>query len=317
MRAPRGRRVFLAGLAALPGCAAASDRLAEAVALHAPSRPFLRPIGALEWNLAALDLGGVSGLHLAPDLTLTAITDQGRWIEARLTLDPLGLRDLRHGRLRDGAGQPLPRGRNADAEALARLPDGSWLIAYERWHRIRRHPRLDGPGLGFDAPPGIEAAPSNGGLEALAALPDGRLLAIAEALPDEAPGTVSAWLGAPRGGRIAWDRRAYRPAAGFSPTDATALGTGALVIERRFSWLGGFEGRLVLVRDLAAPVLEGEAWLDLPPDGPAENWEAASVTRHAGRTLLLLATDDNRSSFQRSLLLLYEVTPAGLARAGG
>jgi hypothetical protein len=73
-------------------------------------------------------------------LTLTLISDRGHWAEARLVLDgltPIGLHPLRHGALRDEAGSPLPRGFNADAEALARLPDGTWLVAFERRHRIR------------------------------------------------------------------------------------------------------------------------------------------------------------------------------------
>jgi hypothetical protein len=309
------RRALLAGLLALPGCASANAPLARPFPLEGPARPFLRPLGGLEWNLAPLGLGGVSGIHLAPDLTLSAVTDQGRWIEARLSLDPLALRDLRHGPLRDGSGQPLPAGRNGDAEALARLPDGSWLVAFERWHRIRRHARLDGPGTGFDAPPGIEAAPSNGGLEALAVLRDGRLLALAEDLPGGPARTTAAWLGTPRGARVAWERRAYRPAEGFVPTDAAGFGGGALVLERRFSLFGGFEGRLGHLPRLDAPLLEAETWLELPPDAPAENWEGVAVARLAdGRTLLVLVSDDNLRSLQRTLLLAYEVTPAGAAR---
>ncbi len=99
----------------------------------------------------------------------------------------------------------------------------------------------------------------------------------------------------------------YRPAPGLSPTDAAAFGGGALVLERRFSLLGGFECRLAHLARLEGPVLEGETWLELPPDGPAENWEAVAVAHHGGRWLLALLSDDNESVFQRSLLLLFEI----------
>lgn len=303
----RRRGLLLAAPTLLPGCAALAR---GALDLPAPARRFLRPLGGLALDTAEWGFGGLSGAHLADDLTLTAISDQGHWLELRLRLGPEGRlsghRLLRHGPLRDGAGHPLPRGRSTDAEALLRLPDGSWLVAFERWHRIRRYRTLDGPALPFDTPPGIEAAPANGGLEALARLDDGRLLALAELLPGEAPGTTAAWIG----GAEPWRRVDYRPAPGLSPTDAAGFGAGALVLERRFSLLGGFACRLAHLARLEGAVLEGETWLELPPDGPAENWEALALARHGGRGLLALLSDDNGSVFQRSLLLLFEILGA-------
>ncbi|HZH47648.1 MAG TPA: esterase-like activity of phytase family protein [Roseococcus sp.] len=289
MRLTLGRRAVLAGLA-LPGCAAA--RLAP--------RGRLTPLGLLELDTGAWGFGGFSGLHLAPDLTLTAVSDRGFWWQARLRLAPLGIGPARHGPLRDAAGRPLPSAAR-DAEALVALLDGSWLVGFERRHRIGRYPRIDGPALAFAAPPGLAAAPSNGGLESLALLPDGRLLAIAESLGQD--DERAAWIG--RDGQ--WEARTYRPASGFSPTDAVALGSGALVLERDFSLFGGFRARLAHVADLSRPVLVGETWLDLPPDGPAENWEAIAMARTGEGALLALLSDDNESPFQKTLLAVYRL----------
>jgi hypothetical protein len=280
VRVTLGRRAVLAGLA-LPGCAAA--RLAP--------RGRLTPLGLLELDTGAWGFGGFSGLHLAPDLTLTAVSDRGFWWQARLRLAPLGIGPARHGPLRDAVGRPLPSAAR-DAEALVALPDGSWLVGFER---------IDGPALAFAAPPGLAAAPSNGGLESLALLPDGRLLAIAESLGQNDERT--AWIG--RDGR--WEARTYRPASGFSPTDAVALGAGALVLERDFSLFGGFRVRLAHVADLSRPVLVGETWLDLPPDGPAENWEAVAMARTSEGALLALLSDDNENPFQKTLLAVYRL----------
>ena len=212
--------------------------------------------------------------------------------------------------MRDEAGRPLPRGFNADAEALARLPDGTWLVAFERRHRIRAYRRLDGPGAYVAPPPGLENAPANGGLESLAVLPDGRLFAIAETFaPPDRPELRHAWLGAP--GR--WVPLYWQPAPGFHPTDAAILPDGrALVLERRFSLLGGFAARLVLTAPAALPsaregaVLRGEAILMLDDAPlPAENWEAVAVTRFQDQTLVALISDDNESILQRSLMLLF------------
>jgi hypothetical protein len=306
------RRLLLASMLAGSSTAARAQNAAQPFALPDIPGP-LRPLGGLVIDAVALGGGGFSGAHLAPDLTLTLISDRGHWAEARLLLDgltPLGLHALRHGPLRDEAGRPLPRGFAADAEALARRPDGTWLVAFERRHRIRAYRRLDGPGLYVAAPPGLEAAPSNGGLESLAVLQDGRIFAIAETFaPSERPDLRHAWLGQPG----AWMPLYWQPAPGFHPTDATILPDGsALVLERRFSLLGGFAARLIrtppdaLLSAREGAVLHGEAILALDDAPlPAENWEGVAVTRYGDETLVALLSDDNESVLQRSLLLLF------------
>ncbi len=278
-----------------------------------PSRRalLLSALPVLELDRAAIGFGGISGLHLSDDLTLTAISDLGRWLTARLVVDgltPRALQGIRTGPLRDGAGMPLRRGREGDAECLARLPDGTWLVGFERWHRIRAYRRLDGPGTYVEAPPGLDAAPPNGGLESLAVLADGRWFAIAEFLAAETPGTVTAWLGGP--GR--WVTLAYRPAPDFAPTDACPLPDGgALVLERAFSILGWFQARLVhvpattLARAGAGTILEGRQILSTRDALPPENWEGVSVARLQGRLVAALCSDDNERSFQRGLVALF------------
>jgi hypothetical protein len=306
------RRAFFAALGATSVASAKAQIAAQPFALPDLPGP-LRPLGGLVLAPDMLGGGGFSGVHLAPDLTLTLISDRGHWAEARLLLDgltPIGLQPLRHGPLRDEAGKPIPRGFAADAEALARRPDGTWLVAFERRHRIRAYRRLDGPGAYVAAPPGLEAAPPNGGLESLAVLQDGRLFAIAEIFtPPDRPELRHAWLGAP--GR--WTPLYWQPAPGFHPTDAAILPDGrALVLERRFSLLGGFSARLVMTAHDAlrsareGAVLRGETILllnDAPL--PSENWEAVAVTRLGDQTLVALISDDNESVLQRSLLLLF------------
>jgi hypothetical protein len=303
------RRALLAGLALLPGCARAS-----APVLGAPARPFLEPLGALALDTAPWGFGGLSALHLAPDLTLSAVSDTGRWWRARLILREgrlAAIGEARHGPLRDAAGNPLRRGVQSDAEALLRLPDGDWLVGFERRHRILRYRDLTtGPGTPIETPPGLEESPGNGGLEALALLADGRLLALGESLPGAAgPESRAAWLGTFSGSRVTWRRTSYLPVPGMDPTDAAGLPDGgALVLERRFSIFGGFTGRLAHLPAAAlrgAEPLRGETWLDMPPDAPAENWEGVAVARHGGRTLVALVSDDNQNLFQQTLLLLY------------
>ncbi|MCA3416636.1 MAG: esterase-like activity of phytase family protein [Roseomonas sp.] len=306
------RRAFLAACLAASAPPALAQNAAQPFALPEIPGP-LRPLGGLVIDAKSLGGSGFSGVHLAPDLTLTLISDRGHWAEARLLLDgltPIGLHPLRHGPLRDEAGRPLPRGFAADAETLARLPDGTWLVAFERRHRIRAYRRLDGPGAYVAAPPGIEAAPPNGGLESLAVLQDGRLFAIAETFaPPDRPELRHAWLGQPG----AWMPLYWQASAGFHPTDAAILPDGsALVLERRFSLLGGFAAKLMRTAPDAirtareGAVLSGEAILTLDDAPlPAENWEGVAVARYGDETLVALISDDNESALQRSLLLLF------------
>lgn len=321
-----GRRAFCLAFAAaalaLPSAGAAARGIATPIALPsgaaaAGGGAALHPLGGLALDTEAIGFGGLSGLHLDEALRLTAVGDLGHFLSARLVLRedgaPLGLAGLRTGRLRDGSGAPLPRGYAADAEALARLPDGTWLVGFERWHRIRAYRQgLDGPGAYVAAPPGLERAPRNAGLEALAVLADGRWLAVAEGLtPPGSPGSRRMWIGVP--GR--WTPLAYRPGApDLDPSDAAPLPDGgALVLERSFSVFGGFRGRLVRIpaAALAAPrpgtVLEGETLLRLEPPWPADNWEGVAAARVGGRTLVALVSDDNENLLQRTLLLLFEL----------
>ena len=86
---------------------------------------------------------------------------------------------------------------------------------------------------------------SNAGIESLAHLADGRLLAIEEGPDGEADGISHAWLIGPDGesGRLG-----YRRANNFRPTDAASLPNGdVLVLERRYTTVGGVAARLKLV----------------------------------------------------------------------
>jgi len=301
--------------------------------------------------IAGLDLSGrasvsgLSGLRLSAGGRLVAVTDFGNVWSARPVFDETGaltgVRDTTSARL---GGPPRQAGKGAaDAEALARLPDGRAVVAFERRHRLQIYP-AGADGL-FDAPtvralpPVMDTLPGNSGIEALAALPDGRLLAVAEAKTGREL-THPAFLGDPDGGDPDggdWLRLDYRAARGFSPADAATLANGdVLVLERWYVPILGFRARLAVIPaaelaraaaaagvgagDDAIPTIEGRLLAELDPPVGMDNFEGLAIAPAPpdagpeGTVDLFLVSDDNRSDRQRPLLVQYRLGP-GVATA--
>lgn len=277
-------------------------------------------VGSLRWRggcaLASETegFGSLSDLLLAPDgLGLTAVSDQGYWLTAAIAYDAggdlVGLTAARFGPLHDTAGRLLSVSIKArrDAEALARLPDGSLLVAFERTHRLRRFAAgLGGPTEVFDAPPGLAEASDNAGIEALVTLADGRLLAFAEGGGDAG---TPAWLRNPDG---RWHDLTLRPGGLFRPTGAALLpGGDILLLERRFTLLGGLGarlGRIAAATIRPGAYLEAEILADLAPPLTLDNFEGIAAHRAAdGTTRITLLSDDNFNAFQRTLIVQFEL----------
>jgi hypothetical protein len=312
---PLNRRRLLAalgGLGLLAACAPDWPPATPLPPLALPADSPLESLGGLLLNRAAIGFGGLSALHIGPDLALTSVSDTGRWLQATLVLDaaghPQGLADLRDGALSDGLLIGLPSRFSLDAESLARQPDGTWLVGFERWHRIRAYDGIAGWGRPVEGPPGLHRAPLNAGLESLAVLADGRWLAITEGLEESDPTLLRAWIGQPG----QWTAISYRPTPGFVPTDAAPLPDGGvLVVERSFSLLRAtFRGRLrrLSAASLAAPrpgdILAPETLLD-DAALPHENWEGVTSFPYGGRQLVAMITDDNELFLQKGLLLIF------------
>src|SRR5690606_23969394 len=156
-----------------------------------PRDPLNDRIGRLIYrggfSLTANDrrFGGWSDVDISEDgRRLTAISDRGFWLEAAVEYDERGglarLTDARLGFLRNLGGW-RQAGLVGDAEGMSRAPDGSFFVSFERRHRIWLYPAADPP---FSVPPrivptppGAAATPDNGGIEAIARLPGGRLFA--------------------------------------------------------------------------------------------------------------------------------------------
>ncbi|MFI4999398.1 MAG: esterase-like activity of phytase family protein [Reyranellales bacterium] len=287
--------------------------------------PAARRIGQLIWRggismtTDSPKFGGWSDLHVSPDgRTLTSISDVGGWFTAQIDYDQannlIGLSGGQIGPLRDLDGKPLVAKEWADAEGMALLADGSWLVSFEHRHRIWRYPTLDGTPVAIDLPGDFGRQPPNGGVETLTALPDGRIIAISEEYTVR-PGANVGWIGQPTaGGHYTWRTFDYATIPDFSPTAIRMLPDGSFVtLERAFDLLRGVRVRVMRFAGTQlrpGGTVHAEELARLASPYAVDNLEGLSATKGGrGETLLWLISDDNFNPLQRNLLLLFELAP--------
>lgn len=288
-----------------------------------PKRPERTSFGSLTllsaFRLESKDprFGGLSGLAAGTDGRLYAVSDRGYWLSARMQMDSNGalvnLLDWQIAPVLNMTKTPVT-GRFRDAEALAQMRDGSFLVAFEGAHRIWRY---SAPPNTFNSTPSpmqlpaaIARAPSNGGMEGLAMLPDDRLLILTEQY-DNPDGSFKGWL--IDTGKSA--ELSYVPSQGFHVTDCAALDNGdLLVLERRYVPFAILSARITLVKAASlqpGAKLAGKELLKLEQPLAAENYEGITVQQTSKGTAIFIVSDDNYSPFQQTLLLQFLLPNGG------
>jgi hypothetical protein len=285
--------------------------------------PSAKAIGRLLWRGGVMmtansrHFGGWSDLHVSPDgKSLTSISDEGAWLTATIDYDGeanlAGLSNARIGQLKGLDGQLIATKAEADAEAMARLPDGSWLVAFERNHRIWRYQTLTSVPTLFEGPSDIGRQPANGGIEAMTALSDGTVIAISEEYSLQ-PDTVVGWIGTPvAGGRYQWKSFSYATIPDFRPTAIAQMPDGSYaMLERAFDVARGVRVRVMrfdAAQLVAGGKVQAEELARLASPYAVDNLEGLAATKGArGETLLWLISDDNFNPLQRNILLLFEL----------
>ncbi len=287
---------------------------AKRVALFA-GQPKRRRIGRLVylggWELqsAASSFGGISGMMVMQD-RIVAVGDAGTVIDF-----PVPTANRVAGIIREipaGCGTHW-RKQDQDAEALTHDPaSGAVWIALEWRNKVCRL----SPGLARSeavaGPPAMQSFPRTGGAEAMTRLADGRFLVFAEkgrGRSDTTPLLVFAADPVAVPDAVAVLR--YRPPSGYRPVEAAQLPDGRiLVLNRRFTLPDDFRTTLVVI-DAAAlqrgkPV-EGQVIARLAPPAIADNFEALAITQDARGPVIWIASDDNFSFLQRTLLLKFRL----------
>ena len=154
--------------------------------------------------------------------------------------------------------------------------------------------------------------PKGRGPEAMAQLADGQIFILAEGGRDDPRRNRGVLLGGYPGATSAPPTRFFYDAQGKGAvSDAAPLPDGRiLIVHRKVGWNPVFT-TIVAVADPNAirpnAVLRSRM-IAAVPTGLAENYEGAAISVEQGRTWLWLVADNNFNSWQRSLLLQFELT---------
>ncbi len=247
------------------------------------------------------EFGGLSDLVADGKGGLIAISDQGYWFGFQPGFDPDGtlarISEPWMAPIRDRDAVPLSGKRNADAEGLAVLPGGGFAMSFERDHRLERFAVPDAPADPVSGPD-LSFLPENQGIEALAVLPSGDWLVLAEG--GEEGGDLPAFLGHPGG---AWRRLSYPFDGEFRPTGLTIGPEGIpYVLERAFGFPAGPRARILRLR-LEGAAITTSLVARIQDPIPVDNAEGILwLPEPAPLGSFLVLSDDNFFTLQKTLI---------------
>ncbi|QKR98714.1 esterase-like activity of phytase family protein [Sphingomonas sp. CL5.1] len=267
----------------------------------------LEPVAVVTIDSAAPGFGGFSALALT-DGRATLLSDAGNWLRLRIAGGRVVSSET--GALGAGPGRGWTK-EDRDSESLAIDPaSGRAWVGFERANAIWRYDPSLRRGEAQRAPGEMADWWGNSGPESLARLPDGRFVVIAERGRKAGPlRPALLFSGDPAEAATRVVRFAYRPPAGYDPSDAAALPSGDLIVlnRRHLGWLR-FSAKLVVVPRAAiraGATVAGREIATLGPPLVSENCEGLAVTHENGATMLWLTTDNDQMLLRRSYLMKF------------
>lgn len=268
----------------------------------------LRYLGGVVLRSRDPGFGGYSALMVRGG-RFTLLSDGGDWLRFRLGAD-WRPRDVEVGALPGGPGTGWDKG-DRDAESLAADPrTGELWVGFERWNAVFRYSPGFGRALAGHEPRAMALWGDNAGPETLFRRRGGRFVSIEEGGGPDTSGPRRGLIfpGDPaRPGPVR--RFRYRPAPGYSPSDATELPDGrVLVLERSFGLTRGFGSRLAILPAGAirpGATVAGATLAVLAPPLVHDNFEGVAAVREGAGVVVWLVSDDNQFPLQRTLLLKF------------
>jgi hypothetical protein len=269
-------------------------------------------------------LGGLSAFKVSADGTrFASVEDMGVWVTGALTYDAAGdltgAGDVKIARMLGATGEALEGKTEGDSEGLAFADPhdlkGDAFVSLERDHRVLRFDfAKDGMvahGQLVPMPAAVKTLRNNEGLEALATLADGRLLAISEYGVANDDADSVGWVVNPQTGEsISFTVKRNLP---FAMTDATLLPDGRVItLERSFDVLSGpgAEMRIFNPADFKdGAMVSGEVIATLSGGVTVDNMEGIAARKAAdGKTFVYIVSDDNfQRPLQRTLIMMFEL----------
>lgn len=289
------KSAFGALIAGLLWCAASAMAQAEAAF-----------IGAFEWARAEEYFGGVSGLDLFDDGTsFGAVGDNGQTLIGRFERTNgaiTGVVSPWIGGLRNVTGNRVDAN-GSDAEGLALTPDGRWLVAFERAHRVVEYAHREARARPYPMFRPMRDLPENRSLEAIAVDGAGSIFVIAEGRLPRTPGFPVFRFA--NGTWVHFDTLpetgAYRPVgADFGPDGKLYL------LARRLALPFRFASRVTRYAVADSGLTGPEVVLDTAL-GTHDNLEGLAVWTDGRGIRLTMVSDDNYNSFQRTEFVEYRV----------
>lgn len=269
------------------------------------------------WRLSSpySEFGSYSALVALGNGRLLAFSDTGDMFEfsepgAALQVPP---------RLAIVGNRGRPGKWQADAEAATRDPaTGRIWLAYEGSNFITRF-NSELRREGFAYPNEMRRWGSNSGPEAMVRLRDGRFIVLAEQGPgwfaDKSPGLIFA--SDPVADGVELREFGFSAPGSYRPTDMAELPDGRIAILLR-TWTIGAPPRFPSKLAIADPaeIRPGKIWrprviADLTGPIPSDNYEGIAVEpMPGGGATVWIISDDNNTTFQRTLLLKFAWNPA-------
>lgn len=249
--------------------------------------------------------GGLSGLEVTPGGSgFYAITDRGHLLSGSLTRQDQDLLAAHVDRGQPfvdawGQTQEFPY---IDAEGLALNETGGLYVSFEHAHRILFYPTWESPAQQPGYTRAWRALAENGGLEALAIAPDGRLLALPEKI---ARGATEALI-YERAPTSTWMQNTTLPVdPRFSPVGADFGPDGRLYVLERGVYPFAFFTRVRALTLTPVGITDIELILQTGL-GDYGNLEGLSVWQDAeGLIRLTMVSDDNFLWFLPSQIVEY------------
>ncbi|MCF6232573.1 MAG: esterase-like activity of phytase family protein [Rhodobacteraceae bacterium] len=297
-------------LTCLVGTALADDKaqaqdMAQDLAQNPGQNP-ARYLSSFPWVMDKPWFGGWSGIEISPDgSTMTAITDRGRLIRARIRRDKsriTGISPRKWWRLKSSSGRFLTRW-VIDSEGLALGSNGVVHISFEGVTRVARYHPPGASAMTLSGHKAFKTFPKNKSLEALAIDGRNRLFAIPEQLSKSDEIRVYVVQNG------IWSVAFTLPGGnGFLPVGADFDPDGRLYLLERGWSVFGFRTR-VRRWEIVSDRPQNEQLLILTGTGTHDNLEGLAVWRDKQRrTRLTMISDDNFLSLQRTEIVEYAVS---------